>query len=136
MQTLLTFRWHLLNFYSKISGNPAVGDSPAALAGFTTSGKAPRHGGAFGGSNQEQNMFYVYVLESERDSKFYIGQTNNLEERLAYHNRGMVTATRNRRPLKIVYREGFESRAEAMQREKYLKSLKNGNQFKKITGLS
>ncbi|MFA6160407.1 MAG: GIY-YIG nuclease family protein [Parcubacteria group bacterium] len=69
-------------------------------------------------------LFFVYILKSTKDNKFYIGQTNNLEKRLLRHNSGKVTATRNRRPFVLAYKETYASRAEAMQREKYLKSLK------------
>ncbi|MBS1539503.1 MAG: GIY-YIG nuclease family protein, partial [Bacteroidetes bacterium] len=33
--------------------------------------------------------FYVYILQSDKDQSFYIGQTNNLDERLKRHNLGM-----------------------------------------------
>ncbi|HBI16808.1 MAG TPA: excinuclease ABC subunit C [Candidatus Moranbacteria bacterium] len=69
--------------------------------------------------------FFVYILESSKDKKFYIGQTNNLENRINRHNSGQVSSTKNRRPLKIIYSEKFSTRKESMNREKYLKSLKN-----------
>ncbi|MFA5961817.1 MAG: GIY-YIG nuclease family protein [Parcubacteria group bacterium] len=68
--------------------------------------------------------FFVYILKSIKDTRLYIGQTNNLENRLLRHNSGKVTATKNRRPFTVVYKEEYLSRTEAMQREKYLKSLK------------
>jgi len=71
------------------------------------------------------NSFFVYILKSLKDNKLYIGQTNNLESRLSRHNSGKVIATRNRRPLVLIYNEEYKSRADAMKREKYLKSLKN-----------
>ena len=80
-------------------------------------------------------MFSVYILKSLKDGKFYIGQTANIPSRLEYHLRGHVKATRNRRPLELIYNESFETRAQAMIREKYLKSLKGGQAFKKILGL-
>jgi putative endonuclease len=70
-------------------------------------------------------LYFVYILKSLKDFKFYIGQTNNLEDRLKRHNDGKVKATRHRRPLKLFYSETYNSRAEAMKREKYLKSLKS-----------
>lgn len=79
-------------------------------------------------------MYYVYVLISEKDGKFYIGQTQDIERRLEAHNRGQVRVTRYRRPFHLYYTEIFKTRAEAMKREKYLKSLKGGNEFKKILG--
>ena len=69
-------------------------------------------------------LFFVYILKSNKDNKLYIGQTNNFEKRILRHNSGKVTATRNRRPFILVYKEEYRSRAEAIQREKYLKSLK------------
>ena len=78
-----------------------------------------------------QMGYYVYVLKSV-DGRNYIGQTNDLERRLCDHNRGHVKATRNRRPLKFIFIQEFEYRSKAMKQEKYLKSLKGGNEFKKI----
>jgi putative endonuclease len=69
--------------------------------------------------------FFVYILESLKDNKLYIGQTNNLENRIKRHNAGQVSSTKNRSPLKIIYSENFSTRKESMDREKYLKSLKN-----------
>ncbi len=69
--------------------------------------------------------YFVYILESLKDSRFYIGQTNNLQNRLERHNAGYVKATTHRRPLRLIYQEIFNSRSEALRREKYLKNLKN-----------
>ena len=77
-------------------------------------------------------MYYVYVLKSEKDGRLYIGQTNDLEKRLQRHNLGKVISTVKRRPLYLIYSEEYQSRREAMNRETYLKSLKGGNEFKKI----
>ena len=67
-------------------------------------------------------MYYVYVLLSERDGKFYTGSTGNLKERVEEHNRGYAPSTKNRRPLKLIYYEACLNKEDAMQREKYLKS--------------
>ncbi len=52
----------------------------------------------------------------------YIGSTGNLIRRLWEHAEGLVKSTRNRRPLKLVYKEGFATKKEAIAREKYFKS--------------
>ena len=72
-------------------------------------------------------MFVVYVLYSNGAGKRYIGHTSNLDRRLQEHNdltqqiKGKFTLKNG--PWRVVYQEnGFESRAEAMKREKYLKS--------------
>ena len=69
--------------------------------------------------------FFVYILKSLKDNRLYIGQTNNLEDRIKRHNKGEVAATKNRRPLELIYSEIYNSRSEAMKRERYLKSLKS-----------
>ena len=66
--------------------------------------------------------YYVYVLQSEKDSKFYTGYTNNLNRRIEQHNYGKVLSTKARVPLKLVYWEGCLDQKDATKREKYLKS--------------
>ena len=67
-------------------------------------------------------MYYVYVLLSIKDGKFYIGQTNNLRSRVERHHFGYVKSTKHRRPIKFIYYREFKTRSEAMRYEKYLKS--------------
>ncbi len=67
----------------------------------------------------------TYVLKSEKDGKFYIEQTSDLLERVRAHKRGSVNSTKNRRPLRLVYLETFDSKSLAVKREAYIKSLKN-----------
>jgi putative endonuclease len=66
--------------------------------------------------------FYIYVLQSEKDGMFYTGYTNNLKERLKFHNEGKVNSAKNRVPLKLVYFEGCLNQQDATHREKYLKT--------------
>lgn len=67
-------------------------------------------------------MYYVYVLQSEKDNKFYVGYTEKLERRLEMHNNGNVNSTKNRRPLKLIYYEACINQKDALNREKYLKT--------------
>jgi putative endonuclease len=80
--------------------------------------------------------FHVYVLQSLKDGRYYIGSTNNVTDRLKRHNEGRVSVTRNRRPFVLVYHETYRTRGEALKRELYLKSLKGGNEFKRIIGIA
>ena len=66
--------------------------------------------------------FYTYVLRSEKDSKLYTGWTNDLKERMTEHNKGHVTATKNRLPLVLVYYEACLNKESAIAREKQLKT--------------
>lgn len=51
-----------------------------------------------------------------------MGFTDNIERRLDEHNNGLVTATKSRRPLKLIYYEATLSQEKAIMREKYFKS--------------
>lgn len=51
--------------------------------------------------------YYVYVLISLNDHKFHIGFTKDLKQRLTEHREGLVTATKNRIPLKLIHYEYF-----------------------------
>ncbi|MBI2593495.1 GIY-YIG nuclease family protein [Candidatus Daviesbacteria bacterium] len=72
-------------------------------------------------------MFYVYVIKSESSGKIYIGQSNDLDLRFKRHN-GKLPAKSgsytkiNKGPWKLVYKEEYATREDAVIREKYLKS--------------
>lgn len=70
-------------------------------------------------------MFTVYVLESKKDGRYYIGSTENLKQRLIRHNNGYSKYTKNKGPFEVVYKEDYNTRSEAKKREHYLKSLKS-----------
>ncbi len=65
---------------------------------------------------------FVYLLESQKDQQFYIGQTNNLKGRLEKHNAGQVKSTAKRIPFKLIGFVKLPSRKEALGLEKTLKS--------------
>ena len=67
--------------------------------------------------------FVVYILYSEKFDKNYDGYTSNLIERFKSHNfLGTKGYTLKFRPWKVIYVEVFETKSEAMKREKYLKT--------------
>jgi putative endonuclease len=67
-------------------------------------------------------MFYTYILQSEKDSKFYAGYTKDLKSRFEQHQKGQVESTKNRRPLTLIYYEVCLSQEDATRREKYFKT--------------
>ena len=77
-------------------------------------------------------MYYVYILQSLKDDKTYVGYTSNLDERLKRHNSGQATATKDRRPLKLIYSEELETIAEAKDRERYWKSGAGRRKMRKM----
>ena len=62
----------------------------------------------------------VYILQNT-DGQFYIGQTNDLSDRLKRHNQGRVPYTKGRGSWTLVHQEEYMNRADAMQREKQVK---------------
>ena len=79
-------------------------------------------------------MWHVYILQSLKTRRYYIGSTSNLERRLYEHNNDINLSTRNRGPFEIVYDEMFEAREKAYRRELEIKSYKGGNSFRKLLG--
>ena len=77
-------------------------------------------------------MFYVYVLISLKDKKFYVGYTGDLKRRLKEHNSGKNVSTKSRLPLKLIYYEAHLSKADAERREKYFKTTKGKSTLKQM----
>jgi len=74
-------------------------------------------------------MFTVYVLYSPTFDKIYIGFTSNLEQRFLSHNQlAKKGYTVKYRPWVVIHTEEFSSKADAMKREKQLKSNR-GREF-------
>jgi len=67
-------------------------------------------------------MFYVYILQSEKDKSLYIGFSSDLRKRLVTHNKNQVTSTKDKTPWKLIYYEAYLERKDAAGREKFLKS--------------
>lgn len=65
---------------------------------------------------------YVYVLRSKKSGTFYTGCTSDLRKRLAEHNDGKSTYTKNRGPFELMYYEAYRDSTDAFAREKHLKS--------------
>ncbi|TSC94994.1 MAG: putative endonuclease containing a URI domain [Parcubacteria group bacterium Licking1014_1] len=66
-------------------------------------------------------MWYVYLLQNKQ-GRWYIGSTNNLQKRILSHNSGKNQSTKHWIPWKLIYCEISLNRNDARVREKYLKS--------------
>lgn len=77
------------------------------------------------------NWHYIYVLLSEVDNKFYIGQTSDLYKRLKQHNASESFSTKGRAPFKLIYSEVCLNDKDAKRREGYLKTTQ-GHRFIKL----
>ena len=67
-------------------------------------------------------MFYVYIIYSKNDDRFYVGMTANIQQRIKDHNSGRNKSTKPYRPWIVVHTEVFQNRTDARKREKYLKT--------------
>lgn len=66
--------------------------------------------------------YYAYVLKSKVDGRLYKGFTSNLDNRINEHNRGKTKSTKGYKPWELFYYEVFDSKEEAIKREKFFKS--------------
>ncbi|MDD6106477.1 MAG: GIY-YIG nuclease family protein [Ruminococcus sp.] len=69
-------------------------------------------------------MNYTYMVKCA-DGTLYTGWTTSVEKRLKAHNEGHPGAkyTRAKRPVELVYYEGYATKEEAMSREYAIKQL-------------
>jgi putative endonuclease len=75
-------------------------------------------------------MYSIYILESQSSGKLYIGQTNNLQDRIKRHNSNQNLATKNKGPWKLLFFLEFNSRSEAVLMERKLKAWKKPEKVK------
>ena len=67
--------------------------------------------------------YFVYVISTVKNSKYttYVGHTNNLKKRLYLHNKGRGAKFTRGRHWKVIYKEKYTTKNEAMSREYYIK---------------
>ncbi len=70
-------------------------------------------------------MYFVYIIESEKTLRYYIGQTEDLEARVRRHNLGRNLSTKAYVPWRLKWWKEFETRADAMKMERRLKEIKS-----------
>ena len=51
--------------------------------------------------------YYVYILKSLKDGKYYIGSTSDVVARLNFHNAGLQRSTKSRIPFVLIFQETF-----------------------------
>ena len=68
---------------------------------------------------------YIYILQSLKNNRFYIGSTNNLERRLTEHNQGKSIYTNLTKPFKMIFSQKFDNLSIARKIEYKIKSFKS-----------
>ena len=71
-------------------------------------------------------MFYVYILQSIKNYKLYVGFAEDLKARIIKHKQGLVKSTKYMLPIELVYYEAYKSKKDALIREKRLKQFAKG----------
>ena len=69
--------------------------------------------------------YFVYILQSQINHSFYIGQTSNIENRFKRHNAGSERYTKKYTPWNLIWFQACDSRAEAMKFENQIKAWKS-----------
>jgi len=69
--------------------------------------------------------YTVYILESERSGKYYVGSTSDVDARLERHNQGRSKYTKSGIPWRLIFTERYATRSEAVKRELQIKRRKS-----------
>lgn len=78
------------------------------------------------------HMYSVYILQSDKNGRYYIGSTNDVVRRLVEHNAGKTKSLRFILPVRIVFTQEFKNSRDARRIEIKLKKFKNRNIIEKI----
>ncbi len=71
---------------------------------------------------RKDKMWYTYIIQSKKDSKWYTGCSADLRKRFKKHNQNTIISTKGRGPFKLIYYEACLNKNDAFAREKYLKT--------------
>jgi putative endonuclease len=69
--------------------------------------------------------FFMYILYSPAGDEFYVGSSENLDNRIFRHNNSGSKATKHRKDWVLKYSEAFNTRSEAVKRELEIKRKKS-----------
>jgi putative endonuclease len=81
-------------------------------------------------------MFYTYILFSDTINKFYVGASENPEERLKKHNAKNKGFTNQANDWQIVFLKSFDTKSEALAYEKQIKNWKSAIKIQKLISSS
>jgi len=68
-------------------------------------------------------MYYVYLIQSKVDNRFYVGYTADLKQRIIEHNASNNASTKYGVPWRLVYYEAYTAKELALSRERNLKDV-------------
>lgn len=77
-------------------------------------------------------FYYVYVLRSLKDNRFYIGYSADLKKRFEEHQKGVVTSTKSRASFELIFYEAYRNKYDAIRREKYFKTSRGKSTLRQM----
>ena len=84
----------------------------------------------------DMKKYFTYILQSKSTGKYYIGNTHDIDQRLRQHNEhtftGSLSTKRLSGPWILVYTESFNTRSEAVRREKEFKAWKSSKAIERF----
>lgn len=85
-----------------------------------------------GSENSIGKIYYVYVLESDKNNSLYIGYTIDLKIRIKQHNKGINFSTKLYLPWRLIFFEAYLNKTDAIRRESYLKTSQGSRLLKRM----
>lgn len=68
-------------------------------------------------------MWYLYILQSQKDARLYVGMTSDLKRRIKEHNSKIGGGyTKRNGPFTIIFYEAYQEKQDALRAEKFFKS--------------
>ena len=83
-----------------------------------------------GSETSKAIMFYMYILQSLKSEKLYVGFTKDLKKRVQEHNRRLNFSTKFHLPWKLIYYEASLNEKDARRREGYFKTSQGRRMIK------
>lgn len=77
-------------------------------------------------------MYYIYILFSEKLNKYYVGYTANIQDRLYKHNNKHLGFSNAAKDWILKYSEKYQTKSDAMKREKEIKKWKSRIKIEKL----
>jgi len=77
-------------------------------------------------------MHFVYIIQSKKTKKYYIGTSNNPDLRINKHNRGSTIYTKSGIPWILIKTISCKNKTDALKLEKFIKKQKSKKFIEKI----
>ncbi len=107
----------------------------AQLASALLSGSRGRPPQADRPDRIQKPMRWVYIIQN-KDGKLYKGITSDLQQRIHYHNSNLGHWTKLKGPWKLVHSESYQTKREALVKERFYKSGKGRDLLKRMINQS